>query len=338
MKIKDFFRMEYAQILIHFIFLGLLEVLLFIFEVNYFLMIYLLLIGLILEGVYLCQRYIKKYRYYKNVKTKLDMMEQKCMITEMLELPDFEEGEFLYETLQMCNKSMNDEILKYKTEAAGYREYIEMWIHEVKTPLAAAKLILENHPSEITQAMDEEMQQINYYLEQALYYARSNSVEKDYLVKELSLKEVVENAVKANAKSLIGNKIKIKIENLDQTIFSDEKWVLFILNQIISNAVKYKKEDAEISFCARCEKNEIFLEIRDNGIGISPKDLPRITDKGYTGTTGRNYQKSTGMGLYLCKKLCSKLQLNFYIESKEEEYTKVTIGFPRNSMIFLNDE
>ena len=105
-----------------------------------------------------------------------------------------------------------------------------------------------------------------------------------------------------------------------------------------SGKAQYKKEEAEISFCARCEKNEILLEIRDNGIGISPKDLPRITDKGYTGTTGRNYQKSTGMGLYLCKKLCSKLQLSFYIESKEEEYTKVTIGFPRNSMIFLNEE
>ena len=245
MKIKDFFRMEYAQILIYIVFLGLLEVLLFIFEVNYFLMIYLLLIGLILEGIYLCQRYMKKYRYYKKVKAKLDILEQKCMITEMLELPDFAEGEFLYEILQTCNKSMNDEILKYKIEAAGYREYIEMWIHEVKTPLAATRLILENHPSEITRAMDEEMQQINYYLEQALYYARSNSVEKDYLVKELSLKEVVENAVKANAKSLIGNKIKIKIENLDQKIFSDEKWVLFILNQVISNAIKYKKEEAE---------------------------------------------------------------------------------------------
>ena len=245
MKTKDLFRMEYAQILIYIVFLGLLEVLLFIFEVNYFLMIYLLLIGLILEGVYLCQRYMKKYRYYKKVKAKLDILEQKCMITEMLELPDFAEGEFLYEILQTCNKSMNDEILKYKIEAAGYREYIEMWIHEVKTPLAATRLILENHPSEITRAMDEEMQQINYYLEQALYYARSNSVEKDYLVKELSLKEVVENAVKANAKSLIGNKIKIKIENLDQKIFSDEKWVLFILNQVISNAIKYKKEEAD---------------------------------------------------------------------------------------------
>ena len=124
MKTKDLFRMEYAQILIYIVFLGLLEVLLFIFEVNYFLMIYLLLIGLILEGVYLCQRYMKKYRYYKKVKAKLDILEQKCMITEMLELPDFAEGEFLYEILQTCNKSMNDEILKYKIEAAGYREYI----------------------------------------------------------------------------------------------------------------------------------------------------------------------------------------------------------------------
>ena len=111
MKTKEFFRMEYAQILIYIVFLGLLEVLLFIFEVNYFLMIYLLLIGLILEGVYLCQRYMKKYRYYKKVKAKLDILEQKCMITEMLELPDFAEGEFLYEILQTCNKSMNDEIL-----------------------------------------------------------------------------------------------------------------------------------------------------------------------------------------------------------------------------------
>ena len=283
---------------------------------------------------------MKKYRYYKKGESKTGYTGTKMHDNRNVRIARFlAEGEFLYEILQTCNKSMNDEILKYKIEAAGYREYIEMWIHEVKTPLAATRLILENHPSEITRAMDEEMQQINYYLEQALYYARSNSVEKDYLVKELSLKEVVENAVKANAKSLIGNKIKIKIENLDQKIFSDEKWVLFILNQVISNAIKYKKEEAEISFCARCEKNEILLEIRDNGIGISPKDLPRITDKGYTGTTGRNYQKSTGMGLYLCKKLCSKLQLSFYIESKEE-YTKVTIGFPRNSMIFLmkNDQ
>lgn len=137
---------------------------------------------------------------------------------------------------------------------------------------------------------------------------------------------------------MISNKIKIKIENLDQKIFSDEKWISFIINQIISNAMKYKKENAEIVFYSVVDDNQVFLKIKDNGIGISSKDLPRVTEKGYTGSIGRNYEKSTGMGLYLCKKLCEKLQLSFKIESEEGQYTIVTIGFPRNSMIFLNEE
>lgn len=318
MRLRRFLSIYYAQMATHFIFLCLIEGLLYIFEVNRYLMIYLLVIGILLELIYLGQQYMKKFRYYKEMTIKLDMLDQKNMLSEMMERPDFFEGEFIYDILQSCNKSMNDEILQYRTEAA-------------------AKLILENHPSEITEAMDEALQQINYYLEQALYYARSNSVEKDYLVKELNLKDMVQKAVRSNARIMISNKIKISMNNLDQKIFSDEKWLLFILNQIISNAVKYKKEDPQISFEARQSTNQIFLEIRDNGIGIAAKDLPRVTDKGYTGTTGRNYEKSTGMGLYLCKKLCDKLQLSFKIESKEEEYTIVIIGFPRSSMIFLNE-
>lgn len=337
MKIGKMLKIYCAQIITHITFLCLMEGLMYIFDSNMFLMIYLFMIGMILEIVYLGQQYLKKIRYYNTVKSRLEMLDQKTMISELLEKPDFFEGELIYDVLMSCNKSMNDEILKYKTEAAGYREYIEMWIHEVKTPLAAAKLILENHPSEISDAMDEEMRQINYYLEQALYYARSNSVEKDYIVKKLNLKDVVQNSVRLNARTLIGNKVKIEMKNLNQEIFCDEKWISFILNQIISNAVKYKKEDARISFDAVQTENQIVLKITDNGIGISLKDLPRVTEKGYTGTTGRNYQKSTGMGLYLCKKLCDKLQLSFKIESKEEQYTTVMIGFPRNSMIFLNE-
>lgn len=337
MKKKEFLKNYVVQIFMNFLYLFFMEVLLYIFDVNYALMIYLLLIDIGFEFIYLWQQYMKKFRYYKEMKDKLNMLDQKSMLSEMMNRPDFFEGKLIYDTLALCNKSMNDEILKYKTEAAGYREYIETWIHEVKTPLAAAKLILENHPSDIKEILDEELNHINYYLEQALYYARSNSVEKDYLVKELNLKELVQNSVKVNAKMLIGQKIKIQMDHLDQKVFTDEKWILFILNQIISNSIKYKKENAEISFTARQVENQIFLEVKDNGIGIAAKDLPRVTEKGYTGITGRKYQKSTGMGLYLCKKLCEKLQLSFKIESKEGEYTTVIIGFPRNSMIFLNE-
>ena len=337
MSMKDFFKIYKAQVLMNFVFIALMEMLLYLFGVNNSLMIYLLLIDVVLEFIYLCQQYMKKFKYYKEIKDKIFMLDHKTMIAEMLERPDFFEGRLLYDILEICNKSMNDEILKYKTEAAGYREYIEMWIHEVKTPLAAAKLILENHPGDTSKMLDEEMGQINYYLEQALYYARSNSVEKDYLVKEIDLKEIVQNSIKANARILINQKIKIQMENLNQEVFTDEKWILFILNQIISNSIKYKKENAQIAFSAEKTENQIFLKIKDNGIGISTKDLPRITEKGYTGVTGRNYQKSTGMGLYLCKKLCEKLQLSFKIESEEGKYTTVIIGFPRNSMIFLKE-
>lgn len=337
MSMKDFLKIYKAQALMNFVFIALMEMLLYLFGVNNSLMIYLLLIDVVLEFIYLCQQYVKKFKYYKEIKDKISMLDHKTMIAEMLERPDFFEGRLLYDILEICNKSMNDEILKYKTEAVGYREYIEMWIHEVKTPLAAAKLILENHPGDTSKMLDEEMGQINYYLEQALYYARSNSVEKDYLVKEIDLKELVQNSIKANARMLINQKIKIQMENLDQEVFTDEKWILFILNQIISNSIKYKKENAQIAFSAEETENQIFLKIKDNGIGISTKDLPRITEKGYTGVTGRNYQKSTGMGLYLCKKLCEKLQLSFNIESEEGKYTTVIIGFPRNSMIFLKE-
>ena len=337
MSMKDFLKIYKAQVLMNFVFIALMEMLLYLFGVNNSLMIYLLLIDVVLEFIYLCQQYAKKFKYYKEIKDKISMLDHKTMIAEMLERPDFFEGRLLYDTLEICNKSMNDEILKYKTEAAGYREYIEMWIHEVKTPLAAAKLILENHPGDTSKMLDEELGQINYYLEQALYYARSNSVEKDYLVKEIDLKELVQNSIKANARILINQKIKIQMENLDQEVFTDEKWILFILNQIISNSIKYKKENAQIAFSTEETENQIFLKIKDNGIGISTKDLPRITEKGYTGVTGRNYQKSTGMGLYLCKKLCEKLQLSFNIESEEGKYTTVIIGFPRNSMIFLKE-
>lgn len=178
MKLHRFLSIYYAQMITHFVFLCLAEGLLYIFDVNVFLMIYLFAIGIGLEFIYLGQQYMKKFRYYKEMTSKIDMLDQKNMLSEMMERPEFFEGEFIYDILQTCNKSMNDEILRYRTESAGYREYIEIWIHEVKTPLAAAKLILENHPSEITEAMNESLYQINYYLEQALYYARSNSVEK----------------------------------------------------------------------------------------------------------------------------------------------------------------
>lgn len=299
---------------------------------------YIISIQVIFQLLIFIYNYCRKCRFYRQLKKNQKLLEQKNMISALMEEPDFLEGRLIYECLMDCNKSMNDEILKYKSQSASYRDYVEMWIHEIKTPLAAQKLILENDPGDIAKAMEEEISLVDYYLDQALFYARSTSVEKDYMVKKVDLGKIVDQVIRTNARMLIKNKVKIQKEEISFPVFSDEKWMEFIINQVVINAIKYRRDqNSKIRFEGREATEMVFLRISDNGIGISKKDLPRVMEKGYTGTTGRVYKKSTGMGLYLCHNLCKKLGIQFEIESKEGIGTAVTIGFPRNSMTFLRE-
>lgn len=275
--------------------------------------------------------YIPRRNWYNDVMRNLENLKNKYMLSELIEEPDFIEGKILYNCLHLSNKSMNDEIARYSISSKEYREYIELWIHEVKTPMASSKLIIENNPSEITDSLSEELSIIDYYLEQALFYSRSNGVEKDYIVKETLLKDLVNNIIRRNSKVFIRNKIGLTLENLEHTVYTDSKWMEFILNQLIVNATKYIKEKPYIRIFAEENKNNISLFVVDNGIGISSKDLPLVFEKGYTGTTGRQYAKSTGIGLYLCKKLCDRLGLLINIESEEYVGTTVSIIFPKSN-------
>ena len=266
--------------------------------------------------------YLIKDKYYRGLLTHLKRLDKKYLLSEFAEEADFYEGNILRECLLETNKSMNDEIGRYRREEQDYREYIELWLHEVKTPVASAKLILENNPSGITSSIEEEIEKIEGYLDQALFYARSRSVERDYLLQRISLKEVVQTALKKNAKMLIREKVSVKIEGEDSDVYADKKWTDFILTQIIVNAAKYRTEHAEIVFSSEEFRNGTALYIKDNGIGINEKDLPRVFERGFTGKSGRKYAKSTGMGLYLCKVLCEKTGLSISISSEEGEGTK----------------
>lgn len=337
MSIIKYLKDHKLDFLIEAIFYIILSLILKLFGFNIYAIVYILCIGILCNGLIVVHNYGRKYKFYQQISNHMDKLDQKYMLSELLDEPNFQEGEIIYHCLSVCNKSMNDKISEYRRQSDSYREYIEMWIHEVKTPLSAAKLMIENHPSKVSKNMDDELSKIEYYLDQALYYARSTGVEKDYMVKKVQLKEIVENIIKNNARMLITSKVKLNLENIDYMIYTDEKWVSFIIKQVIVNAVKYRKENPEIRFVAQQETERIVLKIIDNGIGISKKDLPRIMEKGYTGTTGRQYEKSTGMGLYLCKNLSQKLGISFWIESEEGIGTTVNIGFPRNSMTFLKE-
>ena len=297
---------------------------------------------LILEGLAVLLpvivEYARKRSYYGRLLRSVDMLDRKSLLCEVLDEPDFLEGQILYRVLKECNKSMNDEIATYRHQEEEYREYIEAWMHEVKTPLAAAKLTLENDTGSVPASVSDDLRRIEDYLEQALFYARSGSVEKDYLIRPVSLRELVNASVRRNAKDMIASKIGLTLENLDFIVLTDVKWTDFILNQILVNAIKYRSASPSIRLYAKQEKNGVSLSIEDNGIGIRQADLPRVFDRGFTGETGRKFSKATGLGLYLSKRLCDKIGLGISVFSIEGKGTTVHLIFPSGTMYDLSKD
>lgn len=279
--------------------------------------------------------YQKKNKYYNEIQNNLSSLDKKHYISTMLEIPDFEEGKILCEILEETSKSMNDEISIFRRQMEEYRDYIETWVHEIKLPIACIDLMCENNKNEFTVSVANELNRIDSFVEQALYYARCFSVEKDYFVKKTSLLELVRDSIKKHSQQLIQAKSNIQINLPDSFVYCDPKWLDFILGQIISNSIKYKREQLVLTFEKEESKENITLKISDNGIGIPKNDLKRVFERGFTGLNGRQTQKSTGMGLYLCKTLCDKMYLGFEIESTVNSYTCVKIIFPKDSRTLL---
>lgn len=279
--------------------------------------------------------YLRRRVFYQNIRTILEDLDQKYLLTEIVEAPQFIDGMIFYDIMQEINKDMLEHVNEYKYREEDYRNYIEMWVHEIKTPLAAAKLIIDNHNHEVTRSIAEELDKVENLVEQTLYYARSVTLEKDYLIKEMPLQPCVHKVIQRHAKEFIYRNIKVETAGLEETVYSDAKWLEFILNQIVSNALKYSEDGGTIRIDTKKGEEALILSIADEGIGISLNDMPRIFDKGFTGHNGRISEKATGMGLYLCKLLCDKLYLNIQAASTEGRGTTIRITFPINTMLLL---
>lgn len=206
-------------------------------------------------------------------------------------------------------------------------------MHEIKTPITSARLIVENEKNPTTLRIDDELRKIDAYVEQVLYYARSTDVEKDFKVEKTTLQALVYAALKTYSKPLIQAGGKPVLKELDIPVAADSKSCTFVIGQILSNAIKYRKDNLQVEFSARAEKNTVSLFISDNGIGISAADLPRVFDKGFTGENGRRYSKSTGIGLYLSQRLCRKMNISLSISSVPGQGTTVTMVFPTESYL-----
>lgn len=336
MKIKDYLFEK-----LYFILLGLLTyaiIVLFLYGIGNntqaIMVVSLLYWGMLLAILII--EYVRRASFYQRLLDTAQSLDEKYLLTEMMEEPLFLDGKILMEVLHEVDKSMADHVNLHRSAQADYKDYIEMWVHEIKTPLAAAKLVISNNPSAITDSLHEEIEKVESFVEQALFYARSTSVEKDYLIKELSLQECISKILRKHSKIFILQKISVELSNLDQIVYSDNKWLEFILEQIILNAIKYMdKEEKTLHIYAERKENTIHLHIQDNGIGICPSDISRIFERGFTGKNGRINEKATGMGLYLCKSLCDKLYLGIHAASSEGEGTTITLDFPISTLMLL---
>lgn len=266
-----------------------------------------------------------------------DALEERYLIAEVMDKPARADDRVYYRILSMAGKSMLEQVSAAKRERREYREYIEQWIHEIKTPLTALKLLCDNNKSEVTRTMLLELEKLNHFAGQALYYARSKTVEKDYLIREILLSDIIHQAVSDNKQLLMSNGVRIRLEDCGHTVFTDEKWLVFILNQLIGNAVRYRRENPVLLFDAVHTEEGMALRVHDNGKGIPSEDLPRIFEKGFTGTNGRLGNSSTGLGLYLCRRLCAKLGIGLSAES-DGNGTTITLAFTRNSFCRLTEE
>lgn len=274
--------------------------------------------------------YFRKYFFYKEILSKLDLLDEKYLICELVSKPNFLDGEILYQMLYEINKSMNENIRDYRSKINDFKEYVELWIHEVKIPLSA--LILYTHNKKTSKALVKEINKVDNYLEQILYYIRSENTEVDYIIKEVDLNKVIREVMLKNKDVLLERNIDIISDVNNIKVLTDYKWLEFMINQVISNSMKYMRDidDKKIEIKAYKQNKHIVLEILDNGMGIPASDIGRVLNKTFTGQNGRKVPGSTGMGLYIVNNLCKKLGHKLEIDSIEGEYTKVKFIFDNN--------
>lgn len=248
-----------------------------------------------------------------------------AMIDEMPSVKSIDDADY-----QMIIKSLQQEVAELET-ASNNRfnnmiDYYTVWAHQIKTPIASMRLTLQNEDTPIARKLLSDLFRIEQYVEMIMAFLRLDSTTSDYVFKEHNIDTIIRQAVKKFAHEFIDRKIVLEYEPIEHTIVTDDKWLSFVIEQVLSNALKYTRKGSIKIYMNKDEK----LCIEDTGIGIAPEDLPRIFEKGYTGYNGRSDKKASGLGLYLCKRICKNLDTEITATSTLDKGTTVCIDFNQN--------
>ena len=248
--------------------------------------------------------------------------------SEAEELPQRIEDVIYRECIRSIQTARAEESGRYREQALEDREYFTVWCHQIKTPIAAMRLMLQGEDSPLARQLSEEVRSVEQYASMVLAFVRLDSDTTDYVFREQALDPIVREAVKKFAGQFIRKKLRLTYEPIRARVLTDEKWLCFVIEQILSNAVKYTNEGG----VAITWQEPDTLVIRDTGIGIAPEDLPRVFEKSYTGYNGRSDKKSSGIGLYLCRRICTRLGHRIGVSSEPGRGTAVWISLSHEEL------
>lgn len=333
MNIGKYIKEKKENIILFIILVIILLFLLDLFGVNKYLTIMILSLLSIYFIVDFLTFYLRRKKYYDNFLNNLNLLDKKYLILETLEEPEFLDGKFFYDALYKIDKSMMENINNYRNETEDFKEYVEMWIHEIKIPIAGLMLMYHNNKTVNKNFLDQ-LNSLDNLTDQILYYVRSNYAEKDFLIKEASIDKIINEVLLKNKDSILENHIDVTVDVKNIKVLTDSKWLVFILNQIINNSIKYcdNNRKSYIMFYIEDNEKETTLHIKDNGIGVNASDLKHVFDKSFTGENGRKMRNSTGFGLYISKKLIEKLGHKISATSEENKYFEIAITFGKNDL------
>lgn len=332
MRFGEYLKDKWVTVLTFAIFMAITIALFCLFGMPVEMLILYAGLGLLCFTFVFLWDYLRRKKYYDGLRRNTERLDQKYLVLETLREPDFYEGKLQYEMLYEINKSMTENVKQYRKSVNDFKEYIEMWVHEVKLPISSLLLMCHNDRDNIEKKYVEQIRRLDDYTDQVLYYVRSENAQEDYHFGKVSLKSIVNKVAVRNKDTLLEQQIALCVHDVDVEVSTDGKWMEFILNQIVSNSIKYQKDmgQKEIDIWVEDAPKESILHIRDNGIGIVESDVPRVFRKSFTGENGRKYAKSTGMGLYIVKNLCDRMGHKIGIRSVADEYTDVWIAFLKN--------
>lgn len=270
-----------------------------------------------------CVAFVSGFRHFFIKHRQMELAKEQVLVSlENLPLPEDrieEDYQELVELLRADRVAHQNDTDLHDSEML---DYFTLWAHQIKTPISAMQLIMQSEPERYSEELGQELFKIEQYVEMVLSYLRLDSDYTDFVLRRYSVDSMIKQSVRKYAKQFIRKKISLVYEGTEATVVTDEKWMCFVLDQLLSNALKYTAS-GQIRITADNEG----IVIEDTGIGIAAEDLPRVFEKGYTGYNGRTDKKSTGIGLYLCKRILTKLGHEISIASEPGKGTRVTVGF-----------